>query len=50
MALIPIRLGSRVFGLFHCNDRRRDRFTSESITLLEDTAARSAHLFQIAML
>ena len=49
MALIPIRLDEHVFGLFQCNDRRRNRFTPESIALLEDLAASAAHLFQLAM-
>ncbi|MDP2875893.1 MAG: GAF domain-containing protein [Holophaga sp.] len=49
MALIPIRLEDHVFGLFQCNDRRRNRFTPESIALLEDLAASAAHLFQLAM-
>ena len=36
VALIPLRVHGESFGLFQFNDRRRDRFTIEKITLLEN--------------
>ncbi len=35
VALIPLKLGVERFGLLQLNDRRRDRFTLQSITLWE---------------
>ncbi len=39
VALIPIRSQNKTFGILQFNDRRRDRFTEESIRLLERLAA-----------
>jgi len=39
MALAPIRSGDRIVGLIHLDDRRRGRFTLETIELLEGVAA-----------
>jgi PAS domain S-box-containing protein len=39
VALIPLRMGVEVFGLFQFNDRRRDLFTAEKIAQLEDLVA-----------
>ncbi len=36
VALIPLRVHGEAFGLFQFNDKRRDRFTAEKITLLEE--------------
>ena len=38
VALIPLRLGTEVFGLLQFNDHRPDRFTSAMITQLEQIA------------
>jgi GAF domain-containing protein len=50
VGLFPIRLGDNVFGLIQCNDRQQGRFTPGRISLLEELAATSAHLFQLSML
>lgn len=50
VGLFPIRLDDNVFGLIQCNDRQPDRFTPESIELLEELASSAAHLFQLSML
>lgn len=39
VALIALTAGGRTLGLLQLNDHRRDRFTVELITLLEDLAA-----------
>jgi len=39
MALVPIRSKDRIVGLIHLDDRRKGRFTLETIELLEDIAA-----------
>jgi PAS domain S-box-containing protein len=39
MALIPIRDKERIVGLIHFNDRRKGRFTSPTVELLENIAA-----------
>ncbi|HRZ58033.1 MAG TPA: GAF domain-containing protein [Candidatus Paceibacterota bacterium] len=39
VALIPIRVGERTFGLLHLNHRRRDRFTLETIRFFEGLTA-----------
>jgi diguanylate cyclase (GGDEF)-like protein/PAS domain S-box-containing protein len=39
MALVPIRSGGRIVGLIHVNDRRKGRFTLETIELMEELAA-----------
>lgn len=39
VAAVPIRDREHVVGLIHLNDRRKDRFTLESVQLLEDIAA-----------
>jgi GAF domain-containing protein/CheY-like chemotaxis protein len=36
IALIPIRKDQQVIGLLHINDRRKDRFTPESISFFEN--------------
>jgi len=36
VALIPLRVHGETFGLFQFNDRRRNRFTIENISLLEN--------------
>ncbi len=38
VALIPLRSGGKTFGLIQFNDRRKNRFTAQSIALLEDLA------------
>lgn len=39
MALIPIRNKDRIIGLFHFSDRRKGRFTLDSVNRLEDIAS-----------
>ena len=39
VALVPIRSKDAVVGLIHLNDRRKERFTPETIELLEGIAA-----------
>jgi PAS domain S-box-containing protein len=39
MALIPIRNKGTIIGLLHCNDRRKDRFTANTIETLEGIAS-----------
>jgi PAS domain S-box-containing protein len=39
VALIPIRAGERMIGLLHLNDRRKDRFTPETIRFFEGLTA-----------
>jgi PAS domain S-box-containing protein len=39
IALVPLRAGAEILGLLHFADRRKDRFTAESISLLEGVGA-----------
>lgn len=39
IALVPIRNKEQIIGLIHCNDRRKGRFTLDSIEALEDIAS-----------
>jgi PAS domain S-box-containing protein len=39
VALIPIRNKDKIVGLIHLNDRRKGRFTLETVELLEDITA-----------
>ncbi len=39
IALIPIRTHERIVGLLHLADRRKDRFTSDTIAALEEITA-----------
>ncbi|MFO7813754.1 MAG: PAS domain S-box protein, partial [Pelovirga sp.] len=39
VALIPVRTKERIVGLIQLNDKRQDRFTLETIEMLEDIAA-----------
>jgi GAF domain-containing protein len=49
VGLFPIRRDGVTYGLIQCNDRRPGRLSAESIDLLENLAATSAHLLQLAM-
>ena len=37
------------YGLIQCNDSQPGRLTAEAVDLMENLAATSAHLFQLAM-
>jgi PAS domain S-box-containing protein len=39
VALIPIRRDNQIIGLLHLNDRRKDRFTPETIRFFEELTA-----------
>ena len=39
IALVPLRAGAEILGLLHLADRRKDRFTPESIRFLEGLGA-----------
>ena len=39
IALIPLRAGEEILGLLHLADRRKDRFTPESIRFFEGLGA-----------
>jgi signal transduction histidine kinase len=39
MALIPVKNKERIIGLFHLNDRRKNRFSPKTVELLENIAA-----------
>jgi PAS domain S-box-containing protein len=42
VALVPLRTGGDTFGLLQFNDRRRDRFTSEKVAVIERLATNLA--------
>lgn len=49
VGLFPIRRDGVTYGMIQCNDVRRDRFTPESLAMLEDLADGAAHLLQVTM-
>ena len=49
VGLFPIRRDGVTYGMIQCNDLRRDRFTPESLAMLEALTDSAAHLLQVTM-
>jgi len=49
VGLFPIRRDQVTYGLIQCNDPQPGKLTADAIDLIENLAATSAHLFQLAM-